>query len=73
MAALLAPIVHLTSSMADTAKPAAAEGDKSKARPEKPDEEAYKSKLAVAEKEHKAAQEKLVRSQICLIPRSYCF
>lgn len=37
-------------------------GDKAhKARPEKPDEEKYKTDLAKAEKEHAAAQEKLVR------------
>ena len=33
-----------------------------KARPEKPDEEKYKTDLAKAEKEHAAAQEKLVGS-----------
>ena len=31
-----------------------------KSRPEKPDEEKYKSELAQAEKEHTAAQDKLV-------------
>ena len=31
-----------------------------KSRPEKPDEEKYKAELAKAEKEHAAAQEKLV-------------
>lgn len=31
-------------------------------KPTKPDEEAYKISLAQAEKEHTAAQEKLVRS-----------
>ena len=33
-----------------------------KSRPEKPDEHSYKENLAKAEKEHAAAQEKLVRS-----------
>lgn len=33
-----------------------------KGRPEKPDEQLYKEKLAKAEREHTAAQEKLVRS-----------
>jgi hypothetical protein len=33
-----------------------------KARPVKPDEDAYKASLAQAEKEHTAAQEKLVRA-----------
>ena len=33
-----------------------------KAKPEKPDEQAYQEILAKAEKEHKAAQEKLVWS-----------
>ena len=37
-----------------------------KSRPDKPDEEKYKSELAKAEKEHAAAQEKLV----CLLPSS---
>ena len=32
-----------------------------KVKPSKPDEEAYKASLAQAEKEHTAAQEKLVR------------
>ena len=32
-----------------------------KSRPEKPDEEKYQEILARAEKEHKAAQEKVVR------------
>ena len=44
--------------MASTATDAAAG---QKARPTKPDEAAYKAKLAAAEKEHAAAQEKLVR------------
>lgn len=38
-----------------------------KPRPEKPDEQLYKENLAKAEKEHAAAQEKLVRT-----PFSYC-
>ena len=55
--------------MASTASPAAApggapNGDKvHKTRPEKPDEGQYKEELARAEKEHSAAQEKLVRPQ----------
>jgi hypothetical protein len=40
------------------ASPAPAEP---KVKPSKPDEEAYKASLAQAEKEHTAAQEKLVR------------
>lgn len=43
--------------MASTAPAAAAE----RVKPTKPDEEAYKASLAQAEKEHTAAQEKLVR------------
>jgi hypothetical protein len=43
------------------ASPAPAEP---KVKPTKPDEEAYKASLAQAEKEHTAAQEKLV-SNIC--------
>lgn len=39
------------------ASPAPAE---SRVKPTKPDEEAYKASLAQAEKEHAAAQEKLV-------------
>ena len=43
-------------------------GDKAhKARPEKPDEEKYKTDLAKAEKEHAVAQEKLV----CLSTRLF--
>lgn len=45
--------------MASTATDAAA-GQKT--RPTKPDEATYKANLATAEKEHAAAQEKLVRS-----------
>ena len=42
-----------------------------KTRPEKPDEQLYKESLAKAEKEHTAAQEKLVRLSCTLlgIPR----
>ena len=47
--------------MASTATDAAV-GQKT--RPTKPDEAAYKANLAIAEKEHAAAQEKLVRSLI---------
>lgn len=39
----------------------AATAAEQKARPTKPDEGAYKANLAAAEKEHAAAQEKLVR------------
>ena len=50
--------------MASTAAAAPAAGsadDKShKTRPEKPDEDKYKEELGTAEKEHSAAQEKLV-------------
>lgn len=45
--------------MASTATDAAVE---QKTRPTKPDEATYKANLAKAEKEHTAAQEKLVRS-----------
>lgn len=45
--------------MASTATDAAVE---QKTRPTKPDEATYKANLAIAEKEHAAAQEKLVRS-----------
>lgn len=39
-----------------------------KAKPEKPDEDRYKTDLSKAEKEHAAAQEKLV----CLLPGPAC-
>jgi hypothetical protein len=49
--------------MADVATPPAAEATQGKqqiVKPEKPDEDKYKEDLAKAEKEHTAAQEKLV-------------
>jgi hypothetical protein len=49
--------------MADVATPPAAEATQGKqqiVKPEKPDEDKYKEDLAKAEKEHAAAQEKLV-------------
>jgi hypothetical protein len=61
--------------MADVATPSAAkmatadtsapEGKQAPARPEKPDEDAFKEELAKAEKAHAAAQEKLVRLFPC--------
>jgi len=51
--------------MADVATPPAAEATQGKqqiVKPEKPDEDKYKEDLAKAEKEHTAAQEKLVSS-----------
>lgn len=45
--------------MADVATPPA--GPEHKTKPERPDEEKYKSDLANAEKEHAVVQEKLVR------------
>ena len=47
-------------------KPAAAPTHK--ARPEKPNEEQYKTDLSKAEKEHTTAQEKLVSSNNFLTP-----
>jgi len=49
--------------MADVAPPQAAEATESKqqvVKPEKPDDDKYKEDLAKAEKEHAAAQDKLV-------------
>lgn len=47
--------------MADVATPAAAPVDKTAVvKPERPDEEAYKTNLAKAEKELKAAEERMV-------------
>jgi hypothetical protein len=49
--------------MADVATPPAADAAQGKqqiVKPEKPDEDKYKEDLAKAEKEHTAAQEKLV-------------
>jgi hypothetical protein len=46
--------------MADVATPPAAEGKQQVVKPEKPDEDKYKEDLAKAEKEHTAAQDKLV-------------
>jgi hypothetical protein len=54
--------------MADVATPPAAEAAQDKQqviRPEKPDDDKYKEDLAKAEKEHTAAQEKLVSSCSC--------
>ena len=42
------------------ASPAPNDKSQTKSRPEKPDEDKYKENLAKAEKEHSAAQEKLV-------------
>lgn len=44
--------------MATTAEPAPV--SEPKVKPPKPDEEAYKASLEIAEKEHAAVQEKLV-------------
>ena len=60
--------------MADVATPAApqtaASTEKQQVvRPEKPDEDKYKEDLAKAEKEHAAAQEKLVCTHRALLPR----
>lgn len=41
-----------------------------RAKPEKPDEEKYKTDLAKAEKEHAASQERLVR--LSQLPVSHC-
>jgi hypothetical protein len=59
--------------MADVATPPAAEAAQDKqqvVRPEKPDDDKYKEDLAKAEKEHTAAQEKLVSSccRSCDVP-----
>jgi hypothetical protein len=52
--------------MADVAASNAAPTEKSAApvKPERPDEEAYKTNLAAAEKELKAAEERMVRGYI---------
>lgn len=48
--------------MAEAAAPAASTVDKSApVKPERPDEEVYKTNLAKAEKELKAAEERMVR------------
>jgi Spy/CpxP family protein refolding chaperone len=64
--------------MADLATPSAAQISTSGAakiapkqtssvvKPEKPDEEAYKAELAKAEKELKAAEERMVRSSVVM-------
>lgn len=57
--------------MADVATSPAAEASQGKqqiVKPEKPDEDKYKEDLAKAEKEHAAAQEKLVSMHV---PSSY--
>jgi hypothetical protein len=57
--------------MADVATIPAAEAPKDKqpvVKPEKPDEDKYKEDLAKAEKEHTAAQEKLVSDRISQRP-----
>jgi hypothetical protein len=60
--------------MADVATPAATQAAASQdkqqvVRPEKPDEDKYKEDLAKAEKEHAAAQEKLVCTHRALLLR----
>ena len=68
--------------MADIATPSAATmstidagaepvGKTQKAKPEKPDESKYKEDLAKAEKEHAAAQEKVVC--LLIVPKAECF
>lgn len=67
--------------MADVATPSAAkvatadtsvpEGKKQVVRPEKPDEEKFKEQLAKAEKEHTAAQEKLVSNSSSIVFGSF--
>lgn len=55
--------------MADTATAPAADATQGKqqvVKPEKPDEEKYATDLAKAEKEHAAAQEKLVSDTIAI-------
>lgn len=47
-----------------TAEATAPQEKQQNVRPEKPDEDKYKEDLAKAEKEHQAAQDKLVRSVI---------
>lgn len=54
------------STMADVEKPTADGAGKS--RPEKPDETKFKASVEQAEKEHKAAQAKFVRSQMSCAP-----
>jgi hypothetical protein len=52
--------------MADvaTAPADATQGKQQVVKPDKPDEDKYKEDLAKAEKEHAAAQDKLVRSRV---------
>lgn len=50
--------------MADVATPPAAEGKQQIVKPEKPDDDKYKEDLAKAEKEHTAAQDKLVGQRL---------
>lgn len=58
--------------MADAVTPAATNVDKSApVKPERPDEELYKTNLAKAEKELKAAEERMVRCRH-LIHKSAC-
>lgn len=73
---------HLTAIMADIATPAAAAlstidaGSEptqkpQKTKPEKPDEQKYKESLGKAQKEHAAAQEKVVRLSNPKVPTHY--
>jgi hypothetical protein len=56
-----------TDTTASTASTASASKTKQQfVKPEKPDEEQYKTELARAEKEHAASQERLVRALTCL-------
>jgi hypothetical protein len=56
--------------MADVETPPAAEASQGKqqiVKPDKPDEDKYKEDLAKAEKEHTAAQDKLVGTHLFLV------
>ena len=58
-----AATIATTDTAASTASTASANKTKQQfVKPEKPDEEQYKTELAKAEKEHAASQERLVRA-----------
>lgn len=59
----MADVATPTAAQTATANGAAPQGKQQVVKPEKPDEDKYKEDLAKAEKEHTAAQEKLVSSR----------
>ena len=65
---IMADVATPPAAQAATADASASQGKQQIVKPEKPDEEKYKEDLAKAEKEHTAAQEKLVSHAVPTAP-----